>query len=696
MGIRRALSGNHLSWNRQSKQAPQPARAEKPHPRSVDLIADRESPAVAGAARALPTKKGFRLRWVTVLAYGFILVATLTIATIGYSTYAFSRYQGLILPGVYVDTVPIGGNTPLQAVNIINDRLGDIGFVPIEFTYGGHVFVPTPKELDLTYAPIKTVNQAYSIGRTGNFLQNLVDRFPVKRHFSITLQHKNLNKSVINLWIVSHLAHPTYRQMVDARLVVSGGSVVALPSQTGYRLNAGEAYEEVQRAVGKLERQRIQIPVIPTAPQITNSRALATAARVNAFLRQPPVLFVGQTKLTLDSSDLAQMISFKNQTDTGSIKLIIDKSELQSYIDTIASNFAADNPAISPKYSFANGAVRVLATRRIGRTLNSGLAFRKVRNAMKTMTPAVGIIVPVTKVVPPRDTSNPATLGVTTLLGAGSTSSAGDGSERLIQIQQIAASLNDQVISPGASISFNDLVGTDWPANAYNDRGHMVNGSLESGSGGAIQQVATTFYRAGFNAGLPIVEREPHTYNLPWYDPPTGTDATVTMYGSDVSFRNTTGGYVYLQSAENPVTGVLHVYFYGRNTGWRVYVSAPLIKSVTPAGATVMTPDPSLLKGKTKYARFAHRGEVIVVTRTVRKPGRSEAGAIIDIDKVKTTYLASHAIILVGTKLPATPTPTPLPPTPTPTPTPTPSPTPQPTPTPTAPPVVTITPLPTK
>jgi vancomycin resistance protein YoaR len=52
-----------------------------------------------------------------------------------------------------------------------------------------------------------------------------------------------------------------------------------------------------------------------------------------------------------------------------------------------------------------------------------------------------------------------------------------------------------------------------------------MNGVLTPGVGGGICQVSTTLFNAVFLAGLPIVERSPHSFFIDHY--PIGRDATV-------------------------------------------------------------------------------------------------------------------------------------------------------------------------
>lgn len=99
-----------------------------------------------------------------------------------------------------------------------------------------------------------------------------------------------------------------------------------------------------------------------------------------------------------------------------------------------------------------------------------------------------------------------------------------------------AEALDGKVVQPGAVFSFNRTV-RSWSL----DQGYVkapvsFDGELVRAFGGGVCQTSTTLYNAALLAGLPIVERHPHTV-APGYAPP-GRDAAVAQVTIDLRFRN--------------------------------------------------------------------------------------------------------------------------------------------------------------
>lgn len=96
--------------------------------------------------------------------------------------------------------------------------------------------------------------------------------------------------------------------------------------------------------------------------------------------------------------------------------------------------------------------------------------------------------------------------------------------------------INNQVIFPGETFSFNRVVGKRTKDKGYLPAPIIVKGELSEGIGGGICQVSSTLFNAVDNAGLKIIERYSHSKRVPYV--PHGRDATVSWYGPDFIFKN--------------------------------------------------------------------------------------------------------------------------------------------------------------
>jgi len=133
---------------------------------------------------------------------------------------------------------------------------------------------------------------------------------------------------------------------------------------------------------------------------------------------------------------------------------------------------------------------------------------------------------------------------------------------RTNNIKLSAAKINGKMLQPDEIFSFNQTVGPRTAANGYQNAKIFSGKKVITGIGGGICQTSSTLYNAALEAGLPILERWPHS--LPVAYAPPNRDATVSWGGADFKFRNASGsplkilcqvesGYVFAAFAKVPL-----------------------------------------------------------------------------------------------------------------------------------------------
>ncbi|TDL82987.1 VanW family protein [Peribacillus frigoritolerans] len=108
--------------------------------------------------------------------------------------------------------------------------------------------------------------------------------------------------------------------------------------------------------------------------------------------------------------------------------------------------------------------------------------------------------------------------------------------QRTKNIHLAAEAINNRVVFPGETFSFNGVVGNRTSARGYLKAPIIIRGELSEGIGGGICQVSSTLFNAIDNAGLKVIERYSHSRRVPYV--PAGRDATVSWYGPDFRFTN--------------------------------------------------------------------------------------------------------------------------------------------------------------
>lgn len=107
---------------------------------------------------------------------------------------------------------------------------------------------------------------------------------------------------------------------------------------------------------------------------------------------------------------------------------------------------------------------------------------------------------------------------------------------RTQNISLAAQAINNTVIFPGDTFSFNQTVGKRTTERGYLKAPVIVRGELSEDIGGGICQVSSTLFNAADRAGVKIMERYSHSKRVPYV--PSGRDATVSWYGPDFTFQN--------------------------------------------------------------------------------------------------------------------------------------------------------------
>lgn len=155
-------------------------------------------------------------------------------------------------------------------------------------------------------------------------------------------------------------------------------------------------------------------------------------------------------------------------------------------------------------------------------------------------------------------------------------------------------------------------------------------------------------YRAAVFAGLPIVERSPHTYAVSYYAQVLGhgLDATIYPPSKDLRFLNDTPGHILVHSYVDGAS--LYFKFYGTKDERIVEMDGPYISNKTAAPADpVFVSDSTLAEGEKKQVEKPHGGFDALWFRRITRNGETKE------EKIFTRYKAIPAKFLVGGKITA-------------------------------------------
>ena len=209
--------------------------------------------------------------------------------------------------------------------------------------------------------------------------------------------------------------------------------------------------------------------------------------------------------------------------------------------------------------------------------------------------------------------------------------------DRTFNLRLAASKLDGHVVMPGETFDFNEVVGARSEANGYKAATVIAQGELVDGIGGGTCQIAGTLHGAAYFAGLPIVERRPHT--RPSFYIKMGMDATVVYPTITLQIKNDFPHPIVLH--ERVEGGVVRAEILGpRRT--RDVVFTRKIEDVVAFGETEKA-DPELPKGARVLAQRGIPGFKIRRERTIRDGDR------VTRDRNSDVYPPTQQIWRVGT-----------------------------------------------
>ena len=177
-------------------------------------------------------------------------------------------------------------------------------------------------------------------------------------------------------------------------------------------------------------------------------------------------------------------------------------------------------------------------------------------------------------------------LGISDLLATGVTDFFGSPSNRIFNIGHGAKNFQNVFIEPGKKFSFVRYMGDVDSTTGYLKELVIVNGdSSEPQYGGGMCQISSTLFRTAFFAGLHIVNRVNHSYEVQYYKP-IGLDATVYDPYPDLIFKNDTPNKILIQNYVDKGRTKIYFKIFGRKDGRKTTWSGPVDYGVVGEDST--------------------------------------------------------------------------------------------------------------
>jgi vancomycin resistance protein YoaR len=449
--------------------------------------------------------------------------------------------SGKIHRGVEVGNVPLGGQTPAEArQSVENHVMGPLE--RIEFS-GPKDFSRDAKDLGVRFNVARTVNQAYAVGREGNVLDRLSER--LRASFGGATIPPDIDyKPELARSEVQEIATQVNEQPKEADVKVYGSEVEVSKSRDGYELDPAATMTSFDNAIGDMSgKVSLQGDVLD--PDVTTAEAETAADKARGALSEPIEITAqdGESwKIEPDKLGAALEIT----REDGAIDVSLDRDSLDGALTPVYDDLTVKT--VNASYDFDSDGDVIVKPAHDGRKVESEDLLDDIEGGIFEGQREYQVSTTVDK--PTYTTAALESKKPTELLGSYHTNYKATSDKTQARVNNLITAsrgVSGTFLAPGEVYSMNETVsGLDY------EEGHViVNNATASALGGGLCQVTSTLYNAVLYAGLDIVERHPHATQLPYIRP--GRDATVWFGDTngngalDMKFKNTTDGYILLQ-----------------------------------------------------------------------------------------------------------------------------------------------------
>ncbi|NCO44164.1 hypothetical protein GW889_01385 [Candidatus Berkelbacteria bacterium] len=553
-----------------------------------------------------------------------------------------------IYPRVVVGSRSVGQMTPASAQQKI---AGDVDAFAkqklVITTSSGASFSVTPKELGFEPDVQSTIADAYTVGRQTQWLASLYDLaglFVQANRVPITGAYTQ--KSVDEY--VGALAKQIDIQEKDATLTIDNGTIKPVDGAVGYRIDRIKLQEDIINALTTLTSKALTTTNIAQQPKVFVDGTESAKIKAREMMARTITLTYKEKKYTVDGDQIAQWIVFRAGLDkapSGSgvnLEAQLNIEKVKAYVVTVAKQI--DQDPIDAKLTIEGGKVTVFSQSRDGIKVDQDALSVALQKAIAGETDlAVTIPAKVTSSQVSSDKINE--LGINELIGEATTSFIRSPENRVHNIQTGSKYLNGQLIKPGAIYSVIESLGAIDGSTGYLPELVIKENKTIPEFGGGLCQVSTTLFRAALNAGLPITERQNHSWRISYYEPPVGLDATIYFPKPDLKIQNDTPGWILIQNSVDVEKSTITFQFYGTKDGRTSKITGPTLLYSIPAPDGEYADDPTLPAGEEKRIQAPHPGGKATATYQVF----DKNGKLKNEQTFVSLYKASAAQYLRGT-----------------------------------------------
>ncbi len=542
-----------------------------------------------------------------------------------------------IYPNVYVANIYLGDKTKDAAINELKKiKLTDTISLKIKNETKEIKTSEVIKEVKYQ----ETIDRAYNYTNSGNYFLDLVNKSklifsPMNIPLSIDFDDQKITEALLILTATEG------SKTVKPSAKITAGQVIVDAGKNGVEVDIETNLHTIKRNLVFNKSGVVEI-------QLIESKVALDEDQVKKYKERAQKLVGKYIELVLDFDNIAisdkDLITFIDPIEGFSKEVIKTKiAEVSRKVNR--------NPQDSV-FIVSDGSVTEFTPSKDGITVNESKLTEEIENyTTKLINESVKsflVEIPTVKSPAKIKTGDINNLGIKTLLGKGVSHFAGSIPNRIHNVNLAQSKFKGILVPPNEVFSFNEILGDVSSYTGYKAAYVIKDGKTVLGDGGGVCQVSTTLFRAILSAGLPIVERRPHSYRVGYYEQGfgPGLDATVYYPTTDLKFKNDTEAYLLIQPTIDNPNYTLTFEIYGTDDGRVSTVSKPVITSSSAPAEDLYVDDPTLKTGVVKQIEHRAYGARVVFDYKVKRNGE----VLID-QKFVSNYRPWQAVYLRGTAL---------------------------------------------
>lgn len=569
------------------------------------------------------------------------VAAAPAVGLVGGSVFGVARSQAgrYALPGTFIGSVDISGLSMAEAHARVAAQWQDYLSNPVIFDHEDDAWTPTATDIGLIVEIEEAIRAAFSLERRRMWYWFL--RISARNEVELPV----FLNSTVALDFLNAIAQQIDRPPENSLLERQADQVRVVPGADGKRLDREATLNLMKLPSDPPQRQIVDLPVVTLVPQITLQMAEATKSVFDALVAQGLRFELAGDGWEVQGNTLTSWLQIYQEPEEGRLAVMGDSKALQAWLDQVAVE-AARAP-LNARFTVRNDTVQLAAPAEQGYQTDTDVLIATAQAAIEQGITALYLPAEVRE--PAYTAENMHQWGFENVIAEGKSLFAGSPPERAHNIALAASKLHGYVIPPGEAFSFLDVLGPITRDGGYQSSLIIFGDQTVPGVGGGVCQVSTTMFRAAFWAGLPITERNQHSYRVGYYErdgSPPGFDAAVYDPGVDLKFINDSEHPILIQTHVDAKAMELKFVFHGRNTDRWVRMLPAVAKNWVKHGPPLPDKeDPDLPLGERLQVEWAVDGVDAEIHREVVRDGGSQ------FDQFRSRYRPWRERWLVGTKV---------------------------------------------